>query len=50
MSIAETWLSRFSWIGLVVAVAAGLTIGFVIKRKTERMADKFAEEQGATES
>ncbi len=44
--VAETWLSRFSWIGLVVALVAGLTIGYLVKRKTERMADEFAEEQG----
>lgn len=44
--VAETWLSRFSWAGLVVALVAGLTIGYLVKRKTERMADKFAEEHG----
>jgi membrane protein DedA with SNARE-associated domain len=44
--IAETWLSRFSWIGLIVAAVAGLAIGFVVKRKTERMAEAYAEEQG----
>lgn len=44
--VAETWLSRFSYIGLGAAVVAGLAIGFVIKRKTEKMADKYAEEQG----
>ena len=44
--IAETWLSRFSWIGLIVAAAAGLTVGFLVKRKTERMVERFAEEQG----
>jgi len=44
--VAETWLSRFSYIGLAVAVVAGLVIGFVIKRKTEKMADKYADEQG----
>lgn len=43
--VAETWLSRFSYIGLGVAAVAGLVIGFVIKRKTEKMADKYAEEQ-----
>jgi membrane protein DedA with SNARE-associated domain len=43
--VAQTWLSRFSWIGLAVALVAGLTIGFVVKRKTERMADRYAEEQ-----
>ena len=44
--VAETWLSRFSYIGLGAAVLAGLVIGFVIKRKTEKMADRYAEEQG----
>jgi membrane protein DedA with SNARE-associated domain len=48
--IAETWLSRFSWIGLIIAAAAGLTVGFIVKRKTERMADAFAEEQGGEEA
>jgi membrane protein DedA with SNARE-associated domain len=46
--VAETWLSRFSWIGLAVAVVAGLTIGFVVKRRTERMAERFAEERERT--
>ncbi len=45
--IAETWLSRFSWIGLIVAAVAGLTIGFIVKRKTARMAEHFAERQAA---
>lgn len=44
--VAEKWLSRFSYIGLGAAVVAGLAIGFVIKRKTEKMADKYADEQG----
>ena len=44
--IAETWLSRFSWIGLIVAAAAGLTVGFLVKRKTDKMVERFAEEQG----
>ncbi|MBN9101140.1 MULTISPECIES: DedA family protein [unclassified Pseudonocardia] len=48
--VAETWLSRFSYVGLGVAVVAGLAIGFVIKRKTEKMADRYAEEQGISES
>ncbi len=43
--IAETWLSRFSWIGLIVAAVAGLTIGFIVKRKTEQMAEAYAEDQ-----
>jgi membrane protein DedA with SNARE-associated domain len=48
--VAETWLSRFSWIGLIVAAVAGLTIGFIIKRKTERMADAYVEEHGGEEA
>jgi membrane protein DedA with SNARE-associated domain len=48
--IAETWLSRFSWVGLIVAAVAGLTVGFFVKRKTERMADEFAEEHGGEEA
>ena len=35
--VAERWLSRFSWIGLAVAAVAGLTIGYVIRRRTERL-------------
>ena len=42
--IAEQWLSRFSYIGLGVAVLAGLAIGFIIKRKTHELAEKYAEE------
>jgi membrane protein DedA with SNARE-associated domain len=42
---AEKWLSTFSWAGLVVALLVGLTVGWLIKRKTERLADKYAEEQ-----
>ena len=34
--VAETWLKRFSWIGLVAALVAGLTIGWLVKRKTNR--------------
>jgi membrane protein DedA with SNARE-associated domain len=44
--VAETWLSRFSYIGLGLAVVVGLTIGWLVKRRTERMADEYAEEQG----
>jgi membrane protein DedA with SNARE-associated domain len=35
--VAEQWLARFSWIGLAVAVVVGLTIGYVIRRRTERL-------------
>jgi membrane protein DedA with SNARE-associated domain len=36
--IAETWLKRFSWIGLVVAVVGGLAIAWYTRRRTDRMA------------
>jgi membrane protein DedA with SNARE-associated domain len=42
--VAEIWLKRFSWIGLVVALLAGLTIGWLVKRKTERLAARYADE------
>jgi membrane protein DedA with SNARE-associated domain len=31
--VAETWLSRFSYVGLGVAVVAGLIIGSVVKKR-----------------
>ena len=45
--VAETWLKRFSWIGLVVALLAGLTIGWLVKRKTNRLAERYADEATA---
>jgi membrane protein DedA with SNARE-associated domain len=45
--VAEVWLKRFSWIGLLVAILGGLTIGYLVKRKTERMARRYAEEEAA---
>ena len=35
---AEQWLSRLSWLALVAAVAAGLVITLVIRRKTRTLA------------
>lgn len=32
-TVAEEWLSRFSWIGLAVAVAAGLVVTFVVRKR-----------------
>ena len=42
---AETWLKRFSWIGLVAALVAGLTIGWLVKRKTNKLAERYAAEE-----
>jgi membrane protein DedA with SNARE-associated domain len=38
--VAEKWLSRFSWIGLVVAVVAGLVISIVVKKRMARSAEE----------
>lgn len=46
--VAERWLQRFSWIGLVVAVLAGLTISFVIRRRTARLVEGSAVEGEGT--
>jgi membrane protein DedA with SNARE-associated domain len=35
--VAERWLQRFSWIGLAVALLGGLTVGFVVRRRTARL-------------
>jgi membrane protein DedA with SNARE-associated domain len=41
---AERWLSRFSWIGLVVAVLGGITVALVLRRRIARaIADLEAE-------
>jgi len=45
--VAEVWLKRFSWLGLLVAIGGGVTIGYVVKRKTERMAESYAAEMNA---
>lgn len=43
--VAEQWLSDFSWIALAVGVVVGLGVGMLIKRRTESMVDRFAEQQ-----
>lgn len=37
--VADKWFSRFSWIGLIVAVLGGLAIGLVIRRRTVKAAE-----------
>ena len=34
--VAESWLKRFSWLGLVVAVLIGLTSMLILKRKAKK--------------
>jgi membrane protein DedA with SNARE-associated domain len=38
--VAEKWLSRFSWIGLAVAVIAGLVISLVVKKRMTQHTDE----------
>lgn len=38
--VADKWFSRFSYIGLIVAVLGGLVIGLVIKRRTAQAAER----------
>jgi membrane protein DedA with SNARE-associated domain len=38
--VADKWFSRFSWIALVLAVAVGLVVGLVIKRRTTKAAER----------
>ncbi|MFI1003113.1 DedA family protein [Streptomyces galbus] len=46
--VAESWLKRFSWLGLVLAVLIGLTSMLVIKRKAKK-AQATAPSEPATE-
>jgi membrane protein DedA with SNARE-associated domain len=34
--VAESWLKRFSWLGLVVALLIGLTSLLLVRRKTKQ--------------
>ncbi|NBM18586.1 DedA family protein [Streptomyces sp. GC420] len=45
--VAEAWLKRFSWLGLVVALAIGLTTSLVLKRRAARAADREEAEAAA---
>ncbi|MBO7938875.1 DedA family protein [Streptomyces sp. S9] len=42
--VAESWLKRFSWLGLVLAVLIGVTSMLVIKRKAAKQGAASAEE------
>jgi membrane protein DedA with SNARE-associated domain len=41
---AEKWLSRFSWVGLVVAVVIGVTFTLVMKERTAKAIAKLEDE------
>jgi membrane protein DedA with SNARE-associated domain len=42
--VAEAWLKRFSWAGLVLAVLIGLTTTLLIKRRAKKAAGRDAAE------
>jgi membrane protein DedA with SNARE-associated domain len=46
---AQRWLSRFSWIGLVVVVVGGITVALVLRRRTQRAVAELEAEQAAGE-
>lgn len=41
--VAESWLKRFSWVGLVVAVLIGLASMLIVKRKAKTAAAELRE-------
>ncbi|HEY0807210.1 MAG TPA: DedA family protein [Pseudonocardiaceae bacterium] len=43
--VANTWFSRFSYIGLGLAIVIGLAIGLFIKRRTTKAAEAYHAEQ-----
>ena len=45
--VAESWLKRFSWLGLVLAVLIGLTSMLVIKRKAKKAAERRRRPRGS---
>ncbi|GAA1863207.1 DedA family protein [Pseudonocardia ailaonensis] len=46
---AEKWLSRFSWIGLIVAVLVGLGVALVVRHRTEKLLDQEEDPTASTE-
>ncbi len=48
--VAESWLKRFSWLGLVLAVLIGVSSMLVIKRKAAKQSAASAEETPAETS
>lgn len=47
--VAEAWLKRFSWLGLVVALLIGLTSMLVLKSRAKKAAAQ-SEERAAAEA
>ncbi|MFB7499807.1 DedA family protein [Streptomyces sp. NPDC056161] len=47
--VAESWLSKFSWLGLVAAVLIGLTSMLVLKRRAKKAEQKAQESRAEAE-
>jgi membrane protein DedA with SNARE-associated domain len=45
--VAEAWLKRFSWLGLVLAVAVGLTSMLVLRHRARKATEKSEAERAA---
>lgn len=45
---AETWLKRFSWAGLVVAIVVGLVVGLLVKKRVIGMLAQSGEGAAAS--
>ncbi|CAL9360885.1 DedA family protein [Streptomyces sp. enrichment culture] len=45
--VAEAWLKRFSWLGLVLAVAIGLTSVLVLRHRARKATEKSEAERAA---
>ena len=45
--MAEIWLARFSYLGLIAAIVASLSIGWLVKRRTARLIERHADKQHA---
>ncbi|MEV7086293.1 DedA family protein [Streptomyces sp. NPDC093085] len=48
--VAEAWLQRFSWLGLVLAVLVGLTSMLVIKNRAKKAAEKGRQARAESEA
>ncbi|MDI3407543.1 DedA family protein [Streptomyces cavernicola] len=48
--VAEAWLKRFSWLGLVLAVAFGVTSMLVLKRRAKQQAQPVVEPEVAVKT
>ncbi|MCQ0021803.1 DedA family protein [Streptomyces somaliensis DSM 40738] len=48
--VAEAWLKRFSWLGLVLAVAVGLTSMLVLRHRAAKAAEESGAERAAADA